>query len=397
MSNNNKFLQIESEEDDGCSDESDEDDNIGEEYGDIEDELRSSTLDSLNASLENLYTDFGNSLPVVAPTRKQIMEQVIPVAKVMKSRMDADNYKVKFIDDTAIFKDWIRFKNETMKNIQFLITEFERKKAAFQYTRSKTSDSGDIDVNKLHSYKFDDHIFRSVTRLADAKSHGMMFFIDYSSSMQLEIHEVINHTLNLILFCKTVNIPFQVFGFTTPIRSEVIDKNIRSDIPMNHLSLKSTNIFELVNSSMKTKDYELACRHLRAQSYKKSFTPFIASSFVSKWERMNGTPLNEVLIAAHTLVSDFRKKHKVQKMNIMILSDGAPQEIQFGLNLSIDKNIRKQKSGTVQSRFLMNLNGREVSLTKKDRQHDYAALIENLRITCDSTLIGFHQFDIAEN
>ena len=202
------------------------------------------------------------------------------------------------------------------------------------------------------------------------------------------IHDVINHTLNLVLFCKAVNIPFQVFGFTTPIRSDFNNDTLRKDIPMNSLSLFSTNIFELLNSSMKAKDYELACRHLRAQAYKRSFLKHSIALFMSEWEYMNGTPLNEVLVAAHTLVPEFRKKHRVQKMNVMILSDGASQGMRYGLDLSMESNIRKSKPGTVQSRFTMNLNGREISLAK-DEQHNYALLVENLRITCDCTMVGF--------
>ena len=64
-----------------------------------------------------------------------------------------------------------------------MVKEFEMKKAAHAYSRSKQDKSGVIDPLKLHSYKYNDDIFKRLTLLPDGKNHGLMMFIDWSGSM----------------------------------------------------------------------------------------------------------------------------------------------------------------------------------------------------------------------
>ena len=43
--------------------------------------------------------------------------------------------------------------------------------------------SGVVDPLKLHSYKYNDDIFKRLTVTPDGKNHGLMMFIDWSGSM----------------------------------------------------------------------------------------------------------------------------------------------------------------------------------------------------------------------
>ena len=52
-------------------------------------------------------------------------------------------------------------------------------------------------------------------RLADAKNHGMIMVIDYSGSMAKTMSQVMDQLLHLVIFCKAVNIPFDVYAFTS--------------------------------------------------------------------------------------------------------------------------------------------------------------------------------------
>ena len=117
--------------------------------------------------------------------------------------------------DPAEEDRWVSFKKDSKKNVALLVREFERKKSAYEYSRAQTSATGSIDPNKIHTYKYDDQIFKSVTRLATSKDHGMVFFVDWSGSMNRVLHDVIQQTLQLAFFCKAVGIPFSVYGFTT--------------------------------------------------------------------------------------------------------------------------------------------------------------------------------------
>ena len=88
------------------------------------------------------------------------------------------------------------------------------RKAGYRYTRAQTAKTGSIDVNRLWSYKTNDDIFARVTKLADSKNNGMMMLIDYSGSMAQCMTNVMDQLLHLVVFCKTVNIPLDVYGFT---------------------------------------------------------------------------------------------------------------------------------------------------------------------------------------
>ena len=78
-----------------------------------------------------------------------------------------------------------------------MVKEFEMKKSVHFYgPRTKQDKTGIINTLKLHSYKFNDDIFKEFSITFDGKNHGMMMFIDWSGSMndklQATIHQLIN-------------------------------------------------------------------------------------------------------------------------------------------------------------------------------------------------------------
>ena len=188
------------------------------------------------------------------------------------------------------------------------------RKAAYRTIRASTARSGSIDVNKLYSYQFQDDIFRKVTNLADAQSHGMVMVIDYSGSMVGTIESVIKQTLNLATFCKKVNIPFEVYGFTSGDRGSSYIPH--DELPTGSVDTNGTKLFHLLSSSFGKSQYE--------EAYKDLFMTVASSRY--KWSQVEwkgGTPLNEVLIGLNFILSDFKAKHAVQKLNLVMLTDGA--------------------------------------------------------------------------
>ena len=350
------------------------------------DQLTCETLRDLESELSNLQENITDYIPIAAPSKQQMMESVIPVKKVMESRLYARDYS-HYMSLFTVTEDWKNFKKSTKSHVNLLVKEFERRKAAFQYSRAQRSTTGSIDVNRLHAYKFEDQIFKSVTKLADAKNHGMIFFIDYSSSMCWEISKVITHTLNLVFFCKAVGIPFEVYGFTNPDRF-VREPNVSS----RQLSVSHASVFELLNSSMPKKDYEIACRELRAQAFLHendatfARSPYLA--FASTYERMAGTPLYETIMIAHELVNRFKKKHQVQKMNVIFLTDGDGSGPRTGDDRSTEAFV-KDSTQDRHALLRVKLNGRQIELSYRNPSFNYAVLIENLKITTGCTTLGF--------
>lgn len=368
----------------------------GRKYSSLDKELDSSTLDNLSENLNNLQTNFGSEFPLQPPSAEQLKRVVVGWREVLEDRIASRNYRKEFLMKQEHYNPlYVTWKKNTKKKIQGLVTDFERRKSAYQYSRAMQSDCGDIDVNRLHAYRYDDQIFRSVTKLADAKSHGMMFIIDYSMSMADVISSVIEQTLNLTMFCRAVGIPFQVFGFTT--RTSSMDRNDFTSyaVPNTQLSIADCNIFELLSSDMKNTEFELACRHLHAQMLNVSRLLWYSSEMFisSRWEILGGTPLNATLVVAHTLINDFKKKHNVQRMNLMVLTDGVSANCASGYAQSDDYKFLK---GGYKSVNTCVINGRNVKLPFSRNTNErlgsnlaYANLIENLKITCGVTTIGF--------
>ena len=353
--------------------------------------LQSKTLSNLNDELAGMQQTFTDHNVVMAPSKQQMLDSIVPVSKVMESRKNGKDYDYYF-NLPSVTEDWKQFKSSTKQHVNLLVKEFERKKAAFQYSRAQQSTTGSIDVNRLHSYKFEDQIFKSVTKLADAKNHGMIFFIDYSGSMANDIPNVINHTLNLIFFCKAVGIPFEVYGFTTPSSYYTSVDRARASTNSKQICLSYCNVIELMNSSMKKNEFELACRQMRAQAFLTSSPENPYRNFypvTSCFENLGGTPLFETIIIAHELVKRFKQKHHVQKMNVIFLTDGDGCSIGLGTNNVTKEHQKEDVANINRLPFRTRIAGRQVDLYRRQPSQNYAALIENLRITCDVTAIGF--------
>ena len=270
-------------------------------------------------------------------TRNQYKEMLFTYSDVQKNRKEHESTHPVLIEE-----DYKSFLDETKRTTGLMAKEFEMRKAAYRTQRAQTARTGALDVSKLYSYKYNDDIFAKVTNLADAKSHGMIMMIDYSGSMDRILGDTIKQTLNLAMFCKKVNIPFEIYGFTSG------DDCGRKYSPLSEgdVDHKDTRIFELLNSSMKKPVFEEAFKMLYLRSVD---SPYY--SHLSRIEAFGGTPLNEVLMATDFIVSDFRAKFPVQKVNFVLLTDGDGRnvrvrhswDVKYSFDMVIDKNGKLSK------------------------------------------------------
>ena len=106
------------------------------------------------------------------------------------------------------------FKTSSNKEVNYLVKEFEMKKAADGYARATTSRTGVLDTANLHTYKYNDDLFKKITTIPDAKSHGLIFNVDWSGSMHHQVLDTIKQTLTLVSFCRKVGIDYDVYLFT---------------------------------------------------------------------------------------------------------------------------------------------------------------------------------------
>lgn len=214
------------------------------------------------------------------------------------------------------FNEWKKKENDT---ISFMIKEFEMRKAADAYSRIKTAKTGVIDMAKLPQYKFNDDLFRKVTVVPEGKSHGFVMLLDWSGSMHGNIANTVKQLLSLVMFCKRIGVPFDVYTF----RSSAGDQdraNMRDMGPfgiwkdkLEGISFGSWKMRQVLSSQMNAPMFNNACRAMW----------FMGNAFSPACDPLCSTPLNQSIIALMTIVPEFQKKSKVQIVNTIILSDGA--------------------------------------------------------------------------
>ena len=83
----------------------------------------------------------------------------------------------------TVSADFKKFKNDSNKIINYMVKEFERKKAADEYKRVSIDKTGILNVTKLHEYKYSDDLFLKRAIVHDGKNHGLVFLLDWSASM----------------------------------------------------------------------------------------------------------------------------------------------------------------------------------------------------------------------
>ena len=80
-------------------------------------------------------------------------------------------------------KTLTKFKKESVKTVNHIAMEFERKKAADVYKKTMVTKTGVLDTNKLFSAKYNEDVFKKNVRLPEGKNHGLVMIIDWSGSM----------------------------------------------------------------------------------------------------------------------------------------------------------------------------------------------------------------------
>ena len=231
-------------------------------------------------------------------------------------------------------KDLAKYKNDQKATISYMVKEFEMKKSADLYKRSTVSKTGSLNMDKLHSYAYNEDIFLKMNVEPSATNHGLVMFIDWSGSMSDNFKNTIKQALNLVWFCERVNIPFEVYGFTNGYgRRDDTNKNLfiqdrkHNDIIINELTLinmlssranKKEMINGLNNLYLIANYYDSYNRRYSWEEREKVGTEIYPQENYS----LNSTPLNHSIIAAMDIMPKFKKDNGLQKVHTVFLTDG---------------------------------------------------------------------------
>ena len=243
----------------------------------------------------------------------------------------------KFFDFTL--KETIALKKDSKKIVSYMVKEFEMKKSADQYARATTSKTGTLDMSKLHTYKYNEDLFKKVTTLPGATNHGLVMVVDWSGSMAENLKTTVEQLFNLVWFCRRIKIPFEVFAFSdgfcgwgTSDDDEL--KKFSTGLQAfkaGDIELHKMCLMNLFSSNMSIEDenkmvhylYMMTERYARGRNWRESGYPYSIPNLLS----LGGTPLNDAILLMMDYVPKFVKNTGVQKVHTIFLTDGASNSL----------------------------------------------------------------------
>ena len=233
---------------------------------------------------------------------------------------------------TKLFQE---FRSKNKKVVEYLAKEFELKKAAKEHARTATANSGILDSERLYTYKYNEHIFKKLNVVPDGKNHGLVMFVDWSGSMSRNMKGTIEQMMTLVMFCKRVNIPFEVYAFSDSYTryDDEVKKNWYSD---NHMiderimdhgtvTVNRFNLLNLFSSKMRAKELHEAYIYMTATAeyYTDRYRWDRSHDFnIPEEMHLGGTPLNSTLFVGFSVMREFQKKNQVDVINSIFLTDG---------------------------------------------------------------------------
>jgi hypothetical protein len=319
-----------------------ESENIQSEQGGETFEPEVKTVDNLEEALKNLVNQDGWENVYVEIPKLNINQVIVNNIEIHNRCVEswAPYLDTNVYESGEIFgeadKEFREFKRSAQKEVNYLVKEFECRKAADSYARASTARTGVLDCSKLHTYKYNEDLFRKVTTLANGKNHGLVFVLDWSGSMSRVMLDTVKQLFNLIWFCKKVNIPFEVYAFTNDYPVVKYDENNKPIMPEPLYQkkdglLRVDDYFSLMNMlTSKTNGKTMEDQMLNIYRIARSFSDQHYSRYtVPIGLNLSGTPLNETLIALYEVLPTFQRDNKLQKVQCVILTDGEASPLKY--------------------------------------------------------------------
>ena len=272
-------------------------------------------------------------------------EKSLPYSYYTLTDIDSRPFTVpykKVIDDMKFTPDQFalipglvkEFRTKNDKFVNYLVKEFELKRNAQQQARAKISKSGELDMKKVFNYRISEDLFRRFTTLPNGKNHGLIMFFDMSGSMGNQMHGVLEQMIVLVEFCRKVNIPFEVYGFTNLCNDEkyreAIDNRDVQEPGAAIIYDAGFYVRQYFTDTMRPTEYKtmLGLLVLQATIYqtRKRWHHRVIDkhmeTYIPEPERLNGTPLNQALLISPDIHRRFMERTKAEIVNMVVLTDG---------------------------------------------------------------------------
>ena len=303
--------------------------------GDTKINIRSITNEAYDNAVQKIQDGDASSRTYAEMPGIRLNKLIIPYKKYIRdfARYDSKLDERDKNDLSTAKQTTKKFLSDSSNIVNYLVKEFEMKKNAKMYARATIAKTGIIDPLKLYQYKFAEDIFKKMTNIPNQKNHGMIFLLDWSGSMQRHLLPTVEQLLNLVMFCRKINIPFSVYKFMN--NSSNFDKREKGpDAPfiVNDKTIQpdqSTRLVQMFTHKQGKSDFLRCAQNLhRSALYFNGYYNWrdpnkLRAPSVDSEYYLSSTPLNESLIAMDIIIKKFKNDYKTDKVALITLTDGS--------------------------------------------------------------------------
>jgi len=292
----------------------------------LEDQLESQTEKNLDKKLQELADTSIEYKYITIPKQFKVnpmvtYKEVFAEHAEYEAEWNASGASVINDDDIERAE---KFKASSKNVVSYLVKEFEMRKSAQNYKRAKVAKTGSLDGKKLYAYKLNDDIFKQVMSIPNGKSHGMIFLLDWSASMDHVLRPTIEQVVSLAMFCRGAQIPFQVFAFTngwSDTKYRNADGTRMMTAGESEVDTFGLTMMELFSSKMTQSEFN------------KMITITLSRLFNNLRNfKTSGTPLNSALAWLYNYIPEFKSKNGTEKMTLITLTDGEGEYLRTGFD-----------------------------------------------------------------
>jgi len=305
-------------EDDGSSAESEQVSSQSNGAGYEEAPRESQTQKAMQDALSNLTDDnyWSGHAGQTLPKTMDLDTIIIPFSEAKKD-WDSKQYTVP-TESTYV--------KSLRGSVTQLVQMFERKQRGAIFSKQQVAKTGTIDCTKLHTYKFNDDIFKRNTIVPNGKNHGIQMLIDWSGSMTGKpLSGCVSQVMLLSAFCKKAGIPFDCYAFTNNCESDRHDieytesRKVVGEMFANGHKEEITGfrLIQITSSTLNKADFDLSMRILD------TFRQHGGNSYglPNRWA-LSGTPLHEALMTMRYRIPEFRAQYNLDVVTMCVLTDG---------------------------------------------------------------------------
>ena len=338
-------------------------------------------------------------------------------------------YQEKILSNSEVYgvatKAYEKWNRTNTPIINSMAQQFELRKAATAYKKTSIAKTGKLNEDKLWAYKLTEDLFQRVSIVPDGKNHGILMFVDLSGSMYKNMSGTVDQMMTVAAFCRKVNIPFDVYGFSTAgnkgkSSEDFADhwwtkqKAAMATMEEGQMLVDSSNfcLVHILSSLCSKNQYQNAMKYLniikcgwdRRKFYndygRDEYWGYIKNRHFS----LGSTPLNSCIIVGKEVAKIFRKKYNVEILSTIFLTDGgATDALAYASSTDYKGDPIEPRSKSIYDEKVAIKDGSAtIVLDVKQQRYNRneistPTLLEWYKQTTGSRMINFHIVDGKKN